>query len=159
MDKMKTPTTDKTLLIVEDDILPAIALKQELEDAGFRVLDLTSHPDHALVAAREIKPDLALVNVELHGRDDGIELASDLKSMGIPVLFISGQISRAKTAQTVAIGSLPKPYHPADIVQAVHYLLAHLQGDDTLRKPYALEVFDGVPNLPDPGPVETGLAG
>ena len=33
--------TGITLLIVEDEIMPAIALKDELEDAGYHVLDLT----------------------------------------------------------------------------------------------------------------------
>lgn len=159
MDTTSPTSTGRTLLIVEDDILPAIALKQELEEAGFNVLDLTSHPEHALATARECKPDLALVNVELHGRDDGIELASDFKTMGIPVLFISGQISRAKTAQTVAVGSLPKPYHPADMVLAVRYLLAHLQGDDTLPKPERLEVFEDEIADADPDPLATGFVG
>jgi hypothetical protein len=67
----------------------------------------------AISATKVRKPDLALVNIRLQGRDDGIELARDLKDMGIPVLFISGQVSRARTAKSVAIGSLPKPYDPA----------------------------------------------
>lgn len=57
------------------------------------------------------------------------------------MLFISGQVSRAKSAQTVAIGSMPKPYSPADMVKAVDYLLALLRGDDTLTCPIGLEVF------------------
>jgi DNA-binding response OmpR family regulator len=135
-----------TLLIVEDDILPAMALRDELEEAGYRVLDLMGHREEAVLAARECKPDLALVNIELHGRDDGIGLAHELKAMGIPVLFISGQVSRARTAKTVAIGSLPKPYSPVEMVEAVRYLLGHLAGDETLPRPDRLEVFDGSEN-------------
>jgi len=142
MDSLTPASQGKTLLIVEDDILPAIDLKEELEESGFLVMDLTSRPHEALAAARDDKPDLALVNIELHGRDDGIGLATQFKAMGIPVLFISGQVSRARTARTVAVGSLPKPYHPADIAMAVHYLLARLAGDHTLPKPYSLEVFE-----------------
>lgn len=142
MNKSKQDAAGKTLLIVEDDVLSAIDLKEELEGAGFTVMDLTSHPHEARAAALAGKPDLALVNIELHGRDDGVDLAREFKGMDIPVLFISGQISRAKTARTVAVGSLPKPYHPHDIVLAVGYLLAHLDGDDSLPKPCNLEVFD-----------------
>ena len=132
-----------TLLIVEDEILPAIALKDELEDAGYRVMDLTARQEEALEAIRHCKPDLALVNITLYGRNDGIELARRLKEQDIPVLFISGQVSRARTARTVAIGSPPKPYRCTDMVLAVNYLLAHLQGDDSLPKPERLEVFHG----------------
>ena len=153
MDTLRPRSQGKTLLIVEDDILPAIDLKQELEDSGFLVLDLTSRPGEALAAARDGAPDLALVNIQLHGRDDGIGLATQFKAMGIPVLFISGQSDRARTARTVAIGSLPKPYHPADMVLAVHHLLARLAGDNSQPKPLSLEVFED--EIADAGPDAT----
>ena len=107
------------------------------------MLDLTDHHTEALDVAKASKPDLALVNIRLAGGDDGIELAENLKSLGIPVLLISGQSSRARSAQTVAVGSLPKPYDANDMVLAVAHLLARLQGDGSLPKPDALEVFDG----------------
>ena len=134
------------LLIVEDDILPGLALKDELEDAGYQVMELTSHCHEGLEAARTGKPDFALVNIELQGRDDGIELAHDLKALGIPVLFISGQVSRARSARSVAVGSLPKPYRTADMVGAVDYLLRHLRGEPTPPKPEGLEVFEPAPD-------------
>ena len=143
MDTVDKAAPRTTLLIVEDEILPAMALRDELQDAGYHVLDLTGRPQEALAAARECKPDLALVNIVLHGRADGIALAGDLKAMGIPVLFISGQVSREKSREQVAIGSLPKPYSTVDMVKAVKYLLRHIVGDETLPRPLRLEVFDG----------------
>lgn len=143
----------KTLLIVEDEVLPAMALRDELEDAGYDVMDLTDRHQEALAAARERKPDLALVNIELKGQDDGIALARELRTMGVPVLFISGQSSRAKSAQTVAVGSLPKPYSAMDMVKAVDYLLRHLAGDESVLPPPALQVFEEIlPGL-EPNPV------
>ena len=127
--------TDKTLMIVEDEALVAMILRDELHDAGYKVLDLTDRHAEALEVAKAEKPDLALVNIKLAGRDDGIELAEHLKALGIPVLLISGQVSRARSALTVAIGSLPKPYDAADMVLAVAYLLARLQGDASLPRP------------------------
>ncbi len=135
------------LMIVEDEALVAISLRDELEDAGYKVLDLTDRHAEAVAVARECPPDLALVNIQLGGRDDGIALAENLKTLGIPVLFISGQINRARSAQTVAIGSLPKPYSPADMVEAVAYLLRHVEGDDSLPKPPRLEVFSKTTHL------------
>lgn len=158
MNTQRPASQGKTLLIVEDDILSAIALKQEPEDSGFLGLDLTSRPNEALAAARHGAPDLALVNIELHGRDDGIDLARQFKAMGIPVLFIGGQSSRARTARTVAVGSLPKPYHPADIVPAVHYLLARLAGDDSQPGPHSLEVFEDEVGDAITGPIVQGFA-
>jgi len=138
----------KTLMIVEDEVLVAMTLRDELEDAGYRVLNLTERHAEALAVANASKPDLALVNIRLAGRDDGIELAEQLKALGIPVLLISGQVSRARSAQTVAIASLPKPYDAADMVLAVAFLLAFLHGDASLAKPHALEVFGGIDLAP-----------
>ena len=142
MDPANPTGPARTLLIVEDEILAAMAIKGELEDAGYIVMDLTTRHREAASAARECKPDLALVNIELQGRDSGIALAEELKTMGVPVLFISGQTSRARSAQTVAIASMPKPYSASDMVMAVHYLLARIGGDDTLSRPAGLEVFE-----------------
>ena len=142
MDVPKVSELRKALLIVEDDILPAMALRDELEDAGYHVLDLTGRPQEAVVAARQSAPDLALVNIQLEGHDDGIALAGELKAMGIPVLFISGQVSRKLSSETAAIGSLPKPYSTVDMVKAVDYLLGRLNGDLTLSPAAGLEVFD-----------------
>ena len=129
-------------MIVEDEALVAMTLRDELQDAGYKVLDLTDRHVEALDVARAEKPDLALVNIGLAGGDDGIELAEQLKALQIPVLLISGQVSRARSAQTVAIGSMPKPYAAAEMVLAVSYLLGRLRGDASLPKPPQLEVFD-----------------
>ena len=129
-------------MIVEDEALIAMALRDALEDAGYHVLDVTDRPVEALEVAKACLPDLALVNIQLAGRADGIALAEKLKELGIPVLLISGQVSRARSAKTVAIASLPKPYRAADMVLAVTYLLALLRGHTLPPKPERLEVFD-----------------
>ena len=142
----------KTLLIVEDDILPAMALRDELEAAGYNVLDLTGRHKEALAAAGRSLPDLALVNIELEGRDDGIALAEDLKALGIPVLLISGQVSRIQSAKTVAVASLPKPYNAADMVLAVDYLLGVRSGETRRSPPPGLQVFDRTAEGSDAAP-------
>jgi len=127
---------------VEDEALVAMILRDVLQEKGYKVLNLTDRQDEALAVAKAEKPHLALVNIRLAGRDDGIELSEHLKALGIPVLLISGQVSRARSAKTVAIGSMPKPYDAAEMVLAVAYLLACLKGDTSLPRPDQLEVFD-----------------
>lgn len=62
--------------------------------------------------------------------------------MWIPLLLISGQVKGASSSRTGAIASMPKPYDAADMVLAMNYLLARLQGDASLPKPHQLEVFE-----------------
>jgi two-component system, response regulator PdtaR len=137
----------KILLIVEDQILLAMGLRDELEDSGYRVLKLAVAHQEALNFARAVKPDLALVNIQLADGDDGVALARDLKALGIPVLFISGQPDRARLAKAVGIASLSKPYSPAEMVEAVGYLFRHEHGDESRPRPPALEMFDSVSPL------------
>ena len=144
MNAIPAPTVAKILLIVEDQVLLAIALKDKLEASGYRVLELAIRHQEALGFAREVKPDLALVNINLSEGDDGVALAQDLKVLGIPVLFISGQPDRARLAKAVAIASLAKPYSPSDMVEAVGYLFRHEHGDESSPAPPRLEVFDAV---------------
>jgi DNA-binding response OmpR family regulator len=144
MDAPVSARAQKVLLIVEDQLLLAMGLKDELEDAGYRVLELAIHNQEAIGLAREVKPDLALVNIQLADGDDGVALATDLKALGIPVLFISGQAERARSAKAVGIGSISKPYTPAEVVAAVDYLFRHEKGDESRPRPSRLEVFDAV---------------
>jgi DNA-binding response OmpR family regulator len=137
----------KILLIVEDQLLLAMGLRDELEDSGYRVLELTVGHQEALKVARQGKPDLALVNIELANGDDGVALARDLKALDIPVLFISGQPDRARLAKAVGIASLSKPYSPAEMVEAVGYLFRHEHGDESRPRPPELEMFDHVAPL------------
>ena len=132
----------KILLIVEDQLLLAMTLQSELEDAGYHILDLAVRHQEALETARKCKPDLALVNIELDCGDDGIALAHDLKALGIPVLFISGQPGKARAAKAVAIASLSKPYSPWDMVEVVDYLFRHEIGDESRPAPSTLEMFE-----------------
>lgn len=142
MDASVSARAQKVLLIVEDQLLLAMGLKDELEDAGYRVLELAIHNREALDLAREATPDLALVNIQLADGDDGVALAADLKALGVPVLFISGQPERAKSAKAVGLGSIPKPYTPSELVAAVDYLFRHQRGDESHPRPSRLEVFD-----------------
>ena len=132
------------VLIVEDEILAAMAIRDELKDAGYRVLDLTGRPEEVAAIVRDDLPDIALVNIRLHGRDDGLAVAETLTDHGVPVVFISGQGDRARSARSRAIASFPKPYSAADMVRAVTYLLGWLEGLETPAAPQGLEVFGAV---------------
>lgn len=138
----------RVLLIVEDQLLIAMSLKGELEDHGYRVLELAVRRQEALDLVRVTRPDLALVNIDLAGDDDGAALAWDLKALGIPVIFISGQTNAAALAREAAIASMAKPYSVTDMVAAVDYLFRHMAGDESRPPPGGLILFDRLPIAP-----------
>lgn len=135
------PASPRVVLIVEDQLLVAMALKDELEDRGYRVLDLAVRHQEALAMARATPVDLALVNIDLADDDDGSALAWDLKAMGVPVIFISGQTDRVELAKEAAIASMPKPYSPRDLADAVGYVFRQRAGGPPEAAPPGLDVF------------------
>lgn len=54
MTAAKESKTIQTLMIVEDEALVAILLRDELQRAGYNVLDLTDRHDEALVVAQAL---------------------------------------------------------------------------------------------------------
>ena len=63
------------VLIVEDEPVVALDLKQEVEEFGCEVLGVAESADEALMAAEENLPDLALMDVRIVGSVDGIQTA------------------------------------------------------------------------------------
>ena len=77
-----------SLIIVDDDVTTAIALKYQLGDRGFRVLGTARSPADAEEMVRSKQPDFVLTDV-LFGtnhEDSGITLARKLRR------FFSGRI-------------------------------------------------------------------
>lgn len=119
------------ILIVEDEYLVALSSEWALQDAGFEVLAVVASGEDAIAAAAQLVPDLALMDVRLAGRLDGIDAALALRARGIPCLFASansdpGTIDRGQKAEP--LGWLRKPFTDAALVAAVTDAMGRLGG-------------------------------
>lgn len=65
----------KRILIVEDEIVIALDLKMSLQSNGHKVLDIVSTGEAAVRRARDLKPDVILMDINLKGNINGIEAA------------------------------------------------------------------------------------
>jgi DNA-binding NarL/FixJ family response regulator len=130
------------LLVAEDEVL--IELELELRGAGHEVLGPAATPEEALALAGETRPELALIDINLTGRGDGIALARALRDRhGVPSLFVSGQAPDALAAKDAALGLVRKPYAPEDVARAVEAVAELLRGRRPARLPPGLELFGG----------------
>jgi DNA-binding response OmpR family regulator len=132
------------VLVVEDDPLIGPAVKAVLENAGYTVVGpLRDAAKAARVGAREC-PDLALVDVNLAGGENGLVLARRLwQENGIPSLLMTGFDHHAAEARSFALGLLRKPVMPDALVQAIGAAGEILGGLRPSSKPDALEIFYG----------------
>jgi response regulator of citrate/malate metabolism len=77
-------------LIVEDEILIALALEAEVKDLGFDVCGLAANANQAIAMAMQDEPDLAVMDIYLNGARDGIETARVLRDLcGVRVVFVT----------------------------------------------------------------------
>jgi CheY-like chemotaxis protein len=78
------------ILIVEDEVITAMDIKNMLKNFGFDVVGIASTGNNAINKAEEFKPDLVLMDISLKGDMDGIEAAEEIKSLhDIPVVYMS----------------------------------------------------------------------
>jgi len=115
------------ILIVEDDAAQSIDLEDQVRSLGYAVMASVSTGEDALLAAQEL-PDLALVDIRLAGKLDGIETARVLRErFNIGVIYTTAHdddetIRRLKG--TLSSGYLGKPIRLRDLHGAIEVALS-----------------------------------
>lgn len=96
------------ILIVEDDLLLAEQLSEQLVEFGYTITDNVSNSKDALIAFRKRLPDLVVMDIHLEGSKlDGIELAQEFNTIEkVPIIFLTGiggmeTVERSKIANPV----------------------------------------------------------
>jgi CheY-like chemotaxis protein len=117
---VRTAPEPMTVLLVEDDAEAAAALTEALDAAGHRVVG-PFHSAEAAEAATALHPiDAALLDINLSGEATGIDLARSLKARwGVPVIFLSGDVSAAAANAELAAAMVIKPYTGRDVLDAL----------------------------------------
>lgn len=106
----------KRVLIVEDEVINAMALAETIPGWGCLVVDMVTSGDDAVRAAEEKKPDIVLMDINIHGSIDGLDAAREIIGrLGIPVIFMTGYddektIRAARDLKPLAF--LVKPLNP-----------------------------------------------
>ena len=115
---------EKIVLIEDDEVLAKI-LKAELEEAGF-IITLAADGETGLVAVRESKPDLVLLDLmlpEKHGFEVLAELKKSPETQAIPVSILTVMSADEDRQTALAIGAhdyiVKSQYAVAEIVKKI----------------------------------------
>lgn len=109
-----------TLMVVEDDPDMAANLTEMLAGAGHGVVGPFSDAAAAQTAAGLHAVDLALLDINLAGDGDGVDLARRLKqTWGVPVIFLTGNVEAAARHARLATALVLKPYGGRDVLDAI----------------------------------------
>jgi DNA-binding response OmpR family regulator len=102
----------RRVLVVEDEVLLALSLEDDLHEAGFSMIGPYTTLANALQAARHESFDLALLDVNLHGQAV-FPLADELIERNVPVVFLTGYGAADLPERFRALPRLQKPYEPS----------------------------------------------
>ena len=82
-------------LIVEDETLIALGLEADMHALGFDTCDLAANGQEAFSRAMRERPQVVLVDINLEGGREGIEVASRLREVcDVPIVFVTGCTDR-----------------------------------------------------------------
>ncbi len=118
----------KKILIVEDDLLQATAMKNFLEDLGYEVPAIAVTKDEAIAAAERVHPDLVLMDVALEEKMAGIEAAKVIRErFNIPFIYVTAYLDEKtmeEMEKTNPIGYIVKPFGEYDLRKAIEKAFA-----------------------------------
>ncbi|KAA5827739.1 response regulator transcription factor [Algibacter amylolyticus] len=101
------------IYIVEDEPLIAATIETALLKQGYTVVGDAEDVITALKDIAILQPDLVLIDIQLDGEKDGVDLAIELDKQQIPYLYLTSQtdlgtIERVKATQP--LGYIVKPF-------------------------------------------------
>lgn len=117
------------ILIVEDELVIAEDLKDVLEDLGYEVCGIAISAREALAMIEEKLPDIALLDIQIKGGKDGIELAAEINEQyHLPFIMLTSHadlqtINRAKEVNPY--GYLVKPFNEKEILAGIELALSN----------------------------------
>lgn len=97
------------ILVVEDEPIVSLQLRESLEVMGHVVPAIVDSGDDVLKAVLTHKPDLVLMDIKLRSFIDGVDAASRLKLVcDVPVIYLTAYPS--KGSQDRAMSTNPAAY-------------------------------------------------
>ncbi|NJR61181.1 MAG: PleD family two-component system response regulator [Cyanobacteria bacterium CRU_2_1] len=142
------PNEAPLILIVDDEKLMRMQLRQSLEQQGYRVAEATDG-DECLLLYAELNPDMVLLDA-LMPMMDGFTCCHKLQALAgenaAPVLMITGLEDNASVDQAFAVGAtdfITKPIHWAVLLHRVKRIIrqVYLQREQA-RLYQQLEAFN-----------------
>ena len=114
------------IFIVEDDALVATDMEECLEHLGYEVCGLSSTGEEAAVEIDKCRPDLVLMDIILDGKWDGVQTATEVRKLNIPVVFVTAHADEStlkRVSVTQPYGYVIKPFEELEVRAAIELAL------------------------------------
>jgi len=115
------------VVLAEDEAIIRLDLKETLEEEGYEVVGETGRGDAVVDLVREVKPDIAILDIKMPGRD-GLSVAADLTNEKLCATLILTAFSQRDFIEQArdagALAYLVKPFQRAELVPAIELAIA-----------------------------------
>jgi two-component system, OmpR family, response regulator len=127
-----TMTPKKRILVVDDEPSVTRLLKLNLEQTGLYEVHVENASSQVVAAARQFKPDLALLDVMMPEMDGG-ELAERLRQVSalkqMPIVFLTAAVKKEEVqSRRGQIGGYRFLAKPVELNELLDCLKEHLGG-------------------------------
>ena len=130
------------VMVVEDNDIVAQAIEAFLLINRHQVMGPYSTSADVFRAVQHERPDLVLMDIDLHGRSSGLDCARVLfKRYNIPVVFLSSDVTAARTGELVAVGALAKPVTGDTLLASLHAVEQIVEGKMPRHVPPAFTLY------------------
>ena len=110
------------VVIAEDEAIIRLDLRETLEEEGYEVVGETGRGDTAVELVRELKPDLAILDIKMPGMD-GLGAARLISADRICAILILTAFSQRDVIEQArdagALAYLVKPFQKSELVPAI----------------------------------------
>lgn len=109
----------KKVLIVEDNMIIAIDIREKIKNCGYTVPAIVSSGEQALKKTEELKPDLVIMDIGLKGNMNGIETGKMISEIfNIPIIYLTGNSSLHKEAN-LNDPCIDKPFNDEELKRVI----------------------------------------
>jgi two-component system, LytTR family, response regulator LytT len=111
------------ILVVEDEFIIARNLQVILEDLGYEPYEPVGNKKEAMAALEELEIDLVILDINLSGKQEGIEIGKYIhEKLSIPFIYLTSNSDKATISEaklTHPKSYLIKPFNESDIYAAI----------------------------------------
>ena len=125
------------ILIIEDEMIIAANISLQLTNLGYDVTGIIPRGEEALFHIEQNFPDIILMDINLKGDLDGVEIATLIqKSYKIPIIYLtanSDEVNFNRAKATNPYGFIAKPFKKLDLQRVIELIIIRIQEEQTIE--------------------------
>lgn len=130
---------ESSILIVEDDKLLSENIRLSLSKEGLSISGVATNLQSAIEIMKRHQVDLALIDMQLDGPEDGVAVATELlKIKWIPIIYMTGNTPleiKDRLRKTFPAAFLEKPLRVRELYVQINLALSNFQEGNIAHEP------------------------